>query len=79
MLLALDEASLFLSLYMSLIDYVAGRLGGVGRVKDLKTFRSASWDAKAKARDSKRYWRIAFSCGNRAASRKAFFFPRKWK
>jgi len=51
MLLAPDEAALFLSLYPSLIGYVAGRLGGVGRVKDLKTFRAATWEAKAKARD----------------------------
>jgi hypothetical protein len=51
MLLSPDDAGLFLSLYMSLIGYVSGRLGRVGPVKSLKTFCSASWEGKAKARD----------------------------
>jgi len=51
MLLPPEEASLFISLYSSLIGFAAGRLGGVAGIVDAKTFRRASNDARAKARD----------------------------
>ena len=51
MLLQPEEAWLFLSLYQSLIGFAAGRLGGVEGVVDVKSFKSASWEARAKARD----------------------------
>jgi len=51
MLLPPEEAWLFLSLYQSLIGFAAGRLGGVEGVVDVKTFMSASLEARAKARD----------------------------
>jgi hypothetical protein len=52
MLLPPDEADLFLRLYTPLISFVAGRLGGVAGIHDLKSFRYSSMDAKAKARDA---------------------------
>jgi hypothetical protein len=51
MLLSLEEAALFLSLYLSLIGFAAGRLGGVAGIVDVKTFRSASNQSRTKARD----------------------------
>lgn len=51
MLLPPEEASLFISLYQSLIGFAAGRLGGIAGIVDVKTFRSASNEARAKARD----------------------------
>jgi len=51
MLLPPEEALLFISLYSSLIGFVVGRLGGVARIVDAKTFRRASNEARAKARD----------------------------
>ena len=50
MLLPPEEAALFISLYQSLIGFAAGRLGGVEGIVDVKTFKSASWEARAKAR-----------------------------
>lgn len=51
MLLPLEEASLFISLYSALIGFAAGRLGGVAGIVDAHTFRCASNNARAKARD----------------------------
>lgn len=51
MLLPPEEASLFISLYSSLIGFAAGRLGGVAGIVDAETFRRASNNARAKARD----------------------------
>lgn len=51
MLLPPEEAALFLSLYQSLIGFAGGHLGGVAGIIDIKTFKSASAEAKAKARD----------------------------
>jgi len=52
MLLPPEEASLFLSLYQWLIGFAGGRLGGVAGIVDIDTFRSASWEARAEARDA---------------------------
>jgi len=51
MLLPEEEASLFISLYSSLVGFTAGRLGGVAGIVDAQTFRHASNNARAKARD----------------------------
>ena len=51
MLLPPEEASLFISLYSSLVGFAAGRLGGVAGIVDTKTFYRASNNARAKARD----------------------------
>jgi len=51
MLIPPEEAELFFKLYPSLIGYVAGRAGGVEGIKDAESFRSASHEAKAQARD----------------------------
>jgi hypothetical protein len=51
MLLPPEESSLFLALYQHLIGFAAGRLGGVKGIVDFKSFRAASSEAKAKARD----------------------------
>jgi len=51
MLLSPEESSLFLSLYQHLIGFAAGRLGGVKGIVDFASFRAASWEAKAGARD----------------------------
>lgn len=51
MLLPPEDASLFISLYSSLIGFAAGRLGGVAGIFDAKTFYRASNNARAKARD----------------------------
>jgi len=51
MLLPPEEASLFISLYSSLIGFAAGRLGGVAGIVDVDTFLQASIEARAKARD----------------------------
>lgn len=51
MLLPPEEASLFISLYSSLIGFAAGRLGGVAGIDNVKTFLCASNDARAEARD----------------------------
>jgi hypothetical protein len=51
MLLSPEEASLFISLYSSLIGFAAGRLGGIAGIIDAKTFRHASNDDRAEARD----------------------------
>ena len=51
MLLPPEEASLFISLYSSLIGFAAGRLGGVAGIVDVGTFHRASNNARAKARD----------------------------
>jgi hypothetical protein len=46
-----EEASLFILLYSSLIGFAAGRLGGVAGIADVETFRRASNNSRAKARD----------------------------
>ncbi|NIP27044.1 MAG: hypothetical protein GWN67_22230 [Phycisphaerae bacterium] len=51
MLLQPEDASLFISLYSSLIGFTAGRLGGVAGIVDVKTFNRASNNARAEARD----------------------------
>jgi len=51
MLLPPEETSLFISLYSALIGFAAGRLGGVAGIVDAHTFRCASNNARAKARD----------------------------
>jgi len=51
MLLPEEEASLFILLYSSLISFAAGRLGGVAGITDVETFRRASNNNRAKARD----------------------------
>ncbi len=51
MLLPPEDASLFISLYSSLIGFAAGRLGGVAGIVDAETFHRASNNARAKARD----------------------------
>ncbi|OHB55663.1 MAG: hypothetical protein A2173_02035 [Planctomycetes bacterium RBG_13_44_8b] len=51
MLLPEEEASIFISLYSSLIGFAAGRLGGVAGIADAETFRRASNKDRAKARD----------------------------
>jgi len=51
MLLAPEDASLFISLYSSLIGFATGCLGGAAGIVDVETFRRASNDARAKARD----------------------------
>jgi hypothetical protein len=51
MLLPPEEASLFISLYSSLIGFAASRLGGVAGIVDLTTFIRASNEARVKARD----------------------------
>jgi hypothetical protein len=51
MLLPPEEASLFISLYSSLIGFAAARLGGAAGIVDAETFRCASNNARAKARD----------------------------
>lgn len=51
MLLPPEEASLFISLYSSLIGFAAGRLGGAAGIVNAETFRCASNNARAKARD----------------------------
>ena len=51
MLLPPEEASLFISLYSSLIGFAVGLLGGVADIVDVETFMHASNEARAKARD----------------------------
>ena len=51
MLLPPEEASLFISLYSSLIGFAADRLGGIAGIVDVETFLHASNEARAKARD----------------------------
>jgi hypothetical protein len=51
MLLPPEEASLFISLYSSLVGFAAGRLGGIEGIFDAKTFYRASNNVRAKARD----------------------------
>jgi hypothetical protein len=51
MLLPPEDAALFLSLYMHLIGFAAGRLGGVKGIVDYPSFRAASREAKGQARD----------------------------
>jgi hypothetical protein len=51
MLLSPEDAALFLSLYMHLIGFAAGRLGGVKGIVDYPSFRAASREAKGQARD----------------------------
>jgi len=51
MLLPPEETTLFLSLYQSLIGFAAVRLGKVAGIADTKTFKSASNEARAEARD----------------------------
>jgi len=51
MLLPPEEASLFISLYSSVIGFAAGRLGGIAGIVDVETFLHASYEARARARD----------------------------
>lgn len=51
MLLPPEEASLFISLYSSLIGFAAGCLGGVADIINVETFQHASYEARARARD----------------------------
>ena len=52
MLVPPNEAAQFLRLYQSLLGFAAGRLGGVGGVSDLISFKAASLKAKASVRDA---------------------------
>ncbi|MBN2181124.1 MAG: hypothetical protein JW715_04360 [Sedimentisphaerales bacterium] len=51
MLLPPKDASLFISLYSSLIGFAAGRLGGVEGIDSLESFISATNEDRAGARD----------------------------
>lgn len=52
MLIPPDEATQFLRLYQSLLGFTAGRLGSVGGVSDLASFKAASLEAKARVREA---------------------------
>jgi len=51
MLIPPEEAGLFFKLYPSLIGFAAGRIDGAAGIVDAHTFRSASNEARAEARD----------------------------
>jgi hypothetical protein len=51
MLLPPEEGALFIQLYSRLIAYVGGKLGGVDGIKDLDSFKAASNQVRANARD----------------------------
>jgi len=51
MLLPPEEGALFIRLYTALIAYACGRLGGISEINDLESFKSASNQVKAEARD----------------------------
>ena len=51
MLISLEEAKLFFTLYPSVIGFAAARSGSIKGIRDATTFKSAPNEAKAEARD----------------------------
>lgn len=51
MLISSVERALFLKLYISLLGYSAGRLGGIAGIRDVGTFKVATNDSRIEVRD----------------------------